>query len=278
MKRRISEAMTGLTKTKTKKNPCRCHKCDNNILHKVIQASALQKMTQFANNRAFLAVIMQDLGSSLSTMCVTDFTLTKTSGAIVVSGNMGITHLCACPWIGPWALWARRSCRTPRRGAGGPSRPGCGGSDRWRVWWHRGPSWGWWPGSPPGCGCGLIRSRARSCWRRPHRHRAPWRPPARWLKLPSSDRPVSWDGYNSSRWWWWRIVYVEEKKKLVEVLVKIWFRDQAVPELIPLSSYQSQYLHWCENTCSIWRRRISKAHNAVGPGGGFDSLYLCPTQ
>lgn len=35
--------------------------------------------------------------------------------------------------------------------------------------------------------------------------------------------------------------YVE--KKLVEVLVKIWFRDQAVPELIPLSSYQSQYLH-----------------------------------
>ena len=42
--------------------------------------------------------------------------------------------------------------------------------------------------------------------------------------------------------------YVERKKKkenLVEeeVLVKIWFRDQAVPELIPLSSYQSQYLH-----------------------------------
>lgn len=31
-------------------------------------------------------------------------------------------------------------------------------------------------------------------------------------------------------------------KKLVEVLVKIWFRDQAVPGMVPLSSYQSQYL------------------------------------
>lgn len=34
-----------------------------------------------------------------------------------------------------------------------------------------------------------------------------------------------------------------KNKKLVQVLVKICYQDKAVPELIPLSSYQSQYLH-----------------------------------
>lgn len=111
----------------------------------------------------------------------------KSNQDILVTGTECETYLCACQWSGLSARWARRSCQIPRRAAGGPSRPGCGVSVRWTVWWHRGPSWEWWRSSRD-CACGLFRSWARSYW---PLLRAPRRPPVRSLKLPCSPRGLS---------------------------------------------------------------------------------------
>lgn len=46
-------------------------------MHKVIQVSALQKIAQFANNRAVLLIKSCMIYVPHSHKCVTDFTLTK---------------------------------------------------------------------------------------------------------------------------------------------------------------------------------------------------------
>ncbi len=102
----------------------------------------------------------------------------KSNQDILVTGTECETYLCACQWSGLSARWARRSCQIPRRAAGGPSRPGCGVSVRWTVWWHRGPSWEWWRSSRTVRVAYSVMS--PFVW---PLLRAPRRPPVRSLKL-----------------------------------------------------------------------------------------------